>query len=76
LAAPRIDPHVPGSSTLHHASAPKEFVRRVEKAFESDTSILATIPMRGGGDFIDKIRRRKDVEPILVTRENRDELPE
>ena len=53
----------------------KEFVRRVEKAFESDTSILATIPLRGG-DFIDKIRRRKDVEPILVTRENRDELPE
>jgi nucleoside-triphosphatase THEP1 len=54
----------------------KEFVRRVEKVLESDASILATIPLRGGGDFIDKIRRRKDVEPILVTRENRDELPE
>jgi nucleoside-triphosphatase THEP1 len=54
----------------------KEFVRRVEKVLESDDSILATIPLRGGGDFIDKIRRRKDVEPILVTRENRDELPE
>jgi nucleoside-triphosphatase len=53
-----------------------EFVRRVEQAFESDTSILATIPLRGGGDFIDKIRRRKDVETIQVTRENRDELPE
>ncbi len=54
----------------------KEFVRRVGQAFESDTSILATIPLHGGGDFIGKIRRRKDAEPILVTRENRDELPE
>jgi nucleoside-triphosphatase THEP1 len=54
----------------------KEFLRRVEKAFESDISILATIPLRGGDDFIDKIRREKDVETILVTRENRDELPE
>jgi nucleoside-triphosphatase len=53
-----------------------EFVRRVEQAFETDHPILATIPLRGGGDFIDKIRRRKDVEPILVTRENRDKLPE
>ena len=53
-----------------------EFVRRVELAFETDHPILATIPLRGGGDFIDKMRRRKDVEPILVTRENRDELPE
>jgi nucleoside-triphosphatase THEP1 len=42
----------------------------------SDNSILATIPLRGGGDFIDKIRRRKEVESIMVTRENRDELPE
>jgi nucleoside-triphosphatase THEP1 len=54
----------------------KEFVRGVEKAFELDISILATIPLRGGGDFIDKIRREKDVETILVTRENWDELPE
>lgn len=54
----------------------KEFVRRVEKAFDSNTSILATVPLRGGGDAIDKIRRRKDAEPILVTPENRDELPE
>jgi nucleoside-triphosphatase THEP1 len=54
----------------------KEFLRQVEKAFESDIPILATIPLRGGGEFIDKIRRRKDVEPILVNRENRDELPE
>jgi nucleoside-triphosphatase THEP1 len=54
----------------------KEFVRRVEKVLESDASILATIPLRGGGDFIDKIRLRKDVESVLVTRENRDELPE
>jgi nucleoside-triphosphatase THEP1 len=32
--------------------------------------------MLGGGEFIDKIRRRKDAESILVTRENRDKLPD
>jgi nucleoside-triphosphatase len=53
-----------------------EFVRRVERAFEADNPILATIPLHGGGDFIDGIRRRKDAETILVTRENRDVLPE
>jgi nucleoside-triphosphatase THEP1 len=54
----------------------EEFVRRVEQAFDSDASILATTPLRGGGDFIDQIRRRKDVEQILITRENRDGVPE
>lgn len=54
----------------------EEFVRRVEKAFEADTSILATIPLRGGGAFIESIRRRLDAETVLVTRENRDALPE
>jgi len=54
----------------------EEFVRRVEKAFESETSILATIPLRGGGDFIDSIRRWLDAETVLVTRENREALPE
>jgi nucleoside-triphosphatase len=53
-----------------------EFIRRVEKAFEADHPILATIPLRGGGDFIDGIRCRPDAETILITRENRDPLPE
>jgi len=54
----------------------EEFVRRVEEAFQAETSILATIPLRGGGAFIDSIRRRPDAETVLVTRENRDALPE
>jgi nucleoside-triphosphatase len=52
------------------------FVRQVRKAFESDVSNLATIPLRGGGEVIDGIRRRGDVETILVRPENRDRLPE
>jgi nucleoside-triphosphatase len=54
----------------------QEFVRRVEEVFESDVPILATIPLRGGGDFIEGIRRRADAETVLVTRKNRDALPE
>jgi nucleoside-triphosphatase len=54
----------------------EKFVRRVEKVFEAEISILATIPLRGGGDFIESIRRRQDAETVLVTRENREVLPE
>lgn len=54
----------------------EEFVRSVEKAFEADISILATIPLRGGGPYIESVRRRQDVETILVTGENREALPE
>lgn len=51
------------------------FVRGVARAFESETAILATIPLRAGGAFIERIRRRPDVETILVTPGNRDALP-
>jgi nucleoside-triphosphatase len=54
----------------------EEFMERVARAFESETPILATIPLRGGGAFIEGIRRRQDVETVLVAPENRDELPE
>jgi len=54
----------------------EEFIRKVEKVFESETSILATIPLRGGGDFVESVRRRGDAETVLVTRENREALPE
>ena len=54
----------------------EEFIRRVEEAFQAETSILATIPLRGGGDFIESVRRRLDAETVLVTRENREALPE
>ena len=51
------------------------FIRTVGAAFDSDAAILATIPLRGGGDFIERIRRRPDVETILVTAANREALP-
>jgi nucleoside-triphosphatase len=54
----------------------EEFVRIVGKAFETDIAILATIPLRGGGPFIESIRNRPHVETILVTPENREALPE
>jgi nucleoside-triphosphatase len=54
----------------------EEFVRRVGEVFNSEISILATIPLRGGGDFIESVRRRRDAETVLVTRENREALPE
>jgi len=54
----------------------EEFVRSVGKAFEADIAILATVPLRGGGLFIESVRRREHVETIFVTRENREGLPE
>ena len=48
----------------------EEFVRKVEKALESEISILASVPLRGGGAFIESVRRRQDAETALVTREN------
>lgn len=53
-----------------------EFVRRVGALFETDAGILAMIPIRGGGAFIESIRRRRDVETIVVTAANRDLLPD
>jgi nucleoside-triphosphatase len=51
------------------------FVRSVRKAFESASAILATVPLCGGGPFIEGVRRRPDVETIVVTAENRETLP-
>lgn len=53
----------------------RAFVRVVGEAFRSPAPIAATVPLRGGGSFIEEIRRRPDVETVLVTRENRDALP-
>ncbi len=52
-----------------------EFVRSVGRAFHLDVAILATIPLRGGGPFVESIRRRPDVETILVSPGNREALP-
>lgn len=51
------------------------FRRRVAELLDADIPLLATAPLRGGGAFLDSIRRRPGVEILLVTRENRDRLP-
>ncbi len=51
------------------------FRRRVDELLDADVALLATAPLRGGGPFLDSIRRRADVEFVPVTRENRDRLP-
>ena len=38
------------------------FVGAVGKAFDSGAAILATVPLRGGGPFVEGIRRRRGVE--------------
>lgn len=50
------------------------FVGKVGETFAASGPILATIPLRGGA-FIEEIRRRPDVETIVVVRENREALP-
>ena len=52
------------------------FRNRIREILESDFPLLATIPLRGGGSFLDGIRNRRDARIIVVTRENRDRLPE
>ena len=51
------------------------FRNRVREILDSEAPVLATIPLRGGGSFLDGIRNRRDARIIVVTRENRDRLP-
>jgi len=51
------------------------FVRRVRQIFQAGSTVLATIPLRGGGEFLEEIRRQKDVKTFIVTLENRGALP-
>ncbi|HXG49986.1 MAG TPA: NTPase [candidate division Zixibacteria bacterium] len=51
------------------------FRRRITELLEGPANILATIARKGDG-FVDRIRRRRDVELVEVTRANRDRLPE
>lgn len=53
----------------------ERFRTRVQEILESDARVLATIPLRSGVPFIEKIRNRPDVAIVAVTRENRDRLP-
>jgi nucleoside-triphosphatase THEP1 len=52
-----------------------EFVRRVREIFHAGYTVLATIPLRGGGEFLEEIRRQRDVKTFIVTIENRGALP-
>jgi len=51
------------------------FVRRVREIFQAGYPVLATIPLRGGGEFLEEIRRQRDVITFIVTIENRGALP-
>jgi len=51
------------------------FVRRVREIFQAGYPVLATIPLRGGGEFLEEIRRQRDVIIFIVTIENRGALP-
>lgn len=51
------------------------FRSRVREILDGGAPVLATIPLRGGGPFIQAIRDRPDVVIVAVTRENRDRLP-
>jgi nucleoside-triphosphatase len=51
------------------------FCQAVLRALDSEKPVLGTITL-GGGAFIESIKRRPDVEIILVTTANRDSLPE
>ena len=51
------------------------FRTRVGEILDSEVLVLATIPLRGGGFFLQGIRNRPDVAIVTVTRENRDRLP-
>lgn len=55
--------------------ADKMFVRRVQEILQAGSPFLATIPLRGGGDFLEEIRRQRDAKTFTVTPENRETLP-
>lgn len=52
------------------------FRARVREIFDSEVRVLATVPLRGGGFFLEGIRSRTGVAIVPVTRANRDRLPE
>jgi len=51
------------------------FVRRIREIFQAGYPVLATIPLRGGGEFLEEIRRQRDVIIFIVNIENRGALP-
>lgn len=51
------------------------FRGRVREILDSGVRVLATIPLRGGGPFLQGIRNRPDVAIVPVTLTNRNRLP-
>ena len=49
---------------------------RVREILDSEVRVLATVPLRGGGSFLQEIRNNTGVVIVTVTRANRDRLPE
>ncbi len=81
LIVPSIDPELhPEASLIVIDEIGKmecfssRFREAVLRALNSDRLVLGTITL-GGGPFIEGIRRRPDVEIIVVTPSNRDSLP-
>ncbi len=52
------------------------FRARVREILDSEVRVLATVPLRGGGSFLQGIRNRSGVAIVTVTRANRDRLPD
>jgi len=51
------------------------FIEAMEKLLEARRLVVATVALRGGG-FIERVKRRPDVELWRVLRGNRDQMPE
>ena len=51
------------------------FVKAMRALLDSPKSVVATIGARGGG-FIAEVKAREDAETLVVTPDNRDELPD
>jgi len=51
----------------------RPFKEKLLKCLESK-NVLATITMRGGGAFVEQIKKREDVELLEITVENREEM--
>ena len=50
------------------------FIEAVRKLLDSETPVVATVAIKGGG-FIEEVKSRPDVEIREVTHANREELP-
>lgn len=54
----------------------RKFVAAVEKAFESELDVLATIHYRSSNPLVERLKHIKGVELFILDRENRDKVYE